>query len=245
MSTNLLEINNSNNLEVNTGADTYLSEKQKSFLETNLGKTINLGLDIGLKAILPGIIEDQAIEVKDALLTEGVSVAVNTAINSAVDLGKSVIGIFTGNFESISQVNDALKKGGLLDTVSDILDTAIDVAKSSDIINSKTAKLIKSGKNTILDTVSDNIDDNLSSQIESAEKINTYIEKWKGYYEEKDFTNMSKQYTKIEKELTNIMPLEDIITKARQLENIHNLIKNNGRNFELSADELSLANKLI
>ena len=56
---------------------------------------------------------------------------------------------------------------------------------------------------------------------------------------------MDKQFKKIEKELEKILPLENIITKARQLENIHNLIKNNGKNFNLSQEELELANKLV
>ena len=41
------------------------------------------------------------------------------------------------------------------------------------------------------------------------------------------------------------MPLENVITKAKVVENLHNLIKNNGKNFNLSKEELELANKLI
>ena len=56
---------------------------------------------------------------------------------------------------------------------------------------------------------------------------------------------MDKQYKKIEKELEKIMPLENIITKARQLENVHQLIKNKGGDFNLTQEELELSNKLI
>ena len=85
----------------------------------------------------------------------------------------------------------------------------------------------------------------MTSQIESIEKIDNYINKWNEYYNKQDFTNMQRQYTKIEKELKNIVPLENTINKARVVENLHNLIKNNGRNFNLSNEELELANKLI
>ena len=44
----------------------------------------------------------------------------------------------------------------------------------------------KKGKNIILNNVSDNIENNLDSQVESVEKIDKYIEKWKSYYEEKE-----------------------------------------------------------
>ena len=56
---------------------------------------------------------------------------------------------------------------------------------------------------------------------------------------------MEKQYKKIERELQNVMPLENVLKKARVLENLHNLIKNNGKNFNLSSEELELANKLV
>ena len=56
---------------------------------------------------------------------------------------------------------------------------------------------------------------------------------------------MEKQYNKIEKELENVMPLENTINKARVVENLHSLIKNNGKNFNLSEEEKELAKKLI
>ena len=52
-------------------------------------------------------------------------------------------------------------------------------------------------------------------------------------------------FSDIQKELEKVVPLESVITKARQLENIHNLIKNNGKNFNLTQEELELANKLV
>ena len=81
--------------------------------------------------------------------------------------------------------------------------------------------------------------------MESIEKIDKYISKWNEYYDKQDFTNMEKQYKKIEKELQNVMPLENVLTKARVLENLHNLIKKNGKNFNLSNEELELANILV
>lgn len=41
--------------------------EQKNFLETTLGKVINSAIDIGLKAVLPDLIENQVIDVKNAI----------------------------------------------------------------------------------------------------------------------------------------------------------------------------------
>jgi len=241
---NEITLKNNINLENNNlGNITY--EKQKSFLESNLGQVINGGIDLGLRALLPDIIEDQIINIKNSIITDGFSAGIKSAIDNVIDMGKSVLGIFTGKFENMAQVKNVIKKGGLIDSISDVLEWGINKVQENDIINSQTAIVIKKGKSTILNTIQNNIENNLTAQIESIEKIDSYISNWNNFYQEKDFNNMEKQYKKIEKELTNVMPLENVITKARQVENIHELIKNNGKNFNLSKEELELANKLI
>ena len=238
-----LEINSNLNLENNSNNVTL--EEQKSFLETNLGQVVNAGVDLGLKALLPDIIEDEVIEIKDSIITDGFSAGIKTAIDNVVDMGKSVLGIFTGKFDNLSQVKSVIKDGGLIDSISDVLDWGINKARKSGLIDKTTANLIDKGKDAILDTVNNGIENNLTSQMESVEKIDKYISKWSEYYQNQDFNNMDKQYKKIEKELENIMPLENVITKARQLENVHLLIKNKGGDFNISQEELELANKLI
>lgn len=242
---NELAIENSINLENSNNLNTVTYEKQKSFLETNLGQVINGGVDLGLRALLPDIIEDQIIDIKNSIITDGFSAGIKTAIDNAVDLGKSALGIITGNFENMSQVKNVIKKGGLIDSVSDVLNWGINKSENKGLINEQTANIIKKGKNTILNTINNNIENNLTSQMESIEKIDKYISNWNTFYQDKDFNNMEKQYKKIEKELTNVMPLENILTKARKLENLHKLIKNKGGDFNLSKEELELANKLV
>lgn len=240
---NSIALDNNINLADNTNNVTY--EEQKSFLETNLGQVINGGVNLGLKVILPDIIEDEVIEIKDSIITDGFSAGVKTAIDNVVDMGKSVLGIFTGKFDNLSQVKNTIKSGGLLDSISDVLDWGINKAKKSGIISKSTASLIDKGKDAILNTVNNNIEDNLTEQMESIEKIDKYTSNWSEYYQNQDFNNMEKQYKKIKKELEKVMPLENVITKARQLENVHQLIKNKGGDFNLSQEELDLANKLV
>ena len=116
-------------------------------------------------------------------------------------MGKSFLGIFTGKFDNMSQIKEAIKKGGLIGSISDVLDWGIKKAKENKLIKSSTASLIKKGKNSILNNISDNIENNLTSQVESIEKIDKYTQNWSKYYEKKDFTNMERQFNKIQKEL--------------------------------------------
>ena len=109
METSKLEINNNINLEKNNNIENATYEKQKNFLDTNLGQAINLGIDFGIKAVLPNFLEDEVIEIKDSIITDGFKEGIKTAIDNAVDLGKSFLGIFTGKFENISQIKEAIK----------------------------------------------------------------------------------------------------------------------------------------
>ena len=57
---------------------------------------------------------------------------------------------------------------------------------------------------------------------------------------------MEREYKKIKEQLNNLLPLEITLKQARQIENLHALIKNNGaRNFNLSKEQLELANTLL
>ena len=217
---------------------------QKSFLETTLGKTINAGLDIGIRALLPDFIDEQIINLKDNLFEYGLKDGIKQTIDDAIDLGKSAIGIVTGNFENVNQMQSAVETGGLIDGISSLLDTVINKVRDSGLINYNVANTIKQGKDVILNNVESNIEKTFTEQLTSVEKTNTYINNWKEYFNNQDFNGMEKEYKKLENELKNLVPLENTINEARRIENLHNLIKNNGQNFNLTQDQLELAKKL-
>ena len=232
---NILEnnLNNKNNLD--------LKNSQNNFLETMLGKTINLGLDIGLRAALPNYVEDAIIEVKNIFLKEGFSEGAKQLVKSAIDIGKSAVGIITGDFENISQVQNAIKNGGIIDSVSNLTDTIINKTVSSGKLNNGIANTIKKGKNVILDSISNKIEQEFNSQLDAAEKLNKYSNNWKEYFNNKDFDGMQKEYYKIEEKIKILMPMEKTIKEARTIENLHNLIKNNNKNFDLTEEQKKLA----
>lgn len=242
---NIDERNNINNELYNNLLNNEVTENmQKDFLETTLGKAINTGINLALRAVLPDLIESQVIEVKDVLMKQGLKEGIKTITNSAIDLGKSAIGIFTGKFDNISQVQSAVKNGGIIDSTSTVLGKVIDEARKNKMINPTTATLLKRGKNMILESVNNNIEDLMTSQIKSLEKIDKYSNNWNKYYNDRDFEGMQKEYNKLKKELNNVIPLENTIKEARRIDNLHELIKNKGIDFNLSKEELELAQKL-
>ena len=220
-------------------------DNQTSFFETTLGKVINTALDTGIRVLLPDLIEDQIINIKDEIINNGFKSGVQEAISSAVDLGKSVVGVFTGKFDNVTQVRNAVKSGGIIDGISSSLDYALNFCGKFGKIPQTICSILKSGKDALLDTISNNIESEFENQISSVEKISKYSDNWREYYNNKDFEGLEKEIKKLEKELQKTIPLENTIKEARNIENLHTLIKNKGGDFNLTKEELELSKMLI
>ena len=240
----LLETGLTNELEENKTENT-IETKQNKFLGNAIGKAINTAIDTGLRIILPNSIEDGVINVKNALFSEGLKEGLKTAINSAINLGKSAIGIVTGKFENISQAYSAVKNGGIIDTASKALDSAIKSANKNGLIKDGTAKLIKKGKNVVKESISSNIEKTFMEQVDSIEKIGKYINNWNKYLQTKDTKGMEREYKKIQDKLENVLPLEETLNEVEAISNIQTLIKNKGGIENLSEEEIELAKKLV
>ena len=235
-----------NNLEVENQItnDVSIENKQRNFLQTNIGKAVNTGLNIGLRYILPDVIEDQVIEIKDSFLQNGFKEGIQTAIDSAINFGKSALGIVTGNFENIQQMQTAVKSGGIIDGISNVLNFTINKVVNSGKIPYALGCAIKTGKNAILNNITKNIESEFENQVNQIEKLNKYTNNWKDYFNNKDFDGMQREYDKIRGKMKEIAPIENTIKTARVIENLHKLIKNNGKNFDLTSEELELAKML-
>ena len=233
-----------NELKIENSLKEKISDFQEKFLESDIGKAVNSAIDIGLKAVLPDLIEDQIIDIKNAILENGFKEGIKEVINSGINTGKSAIGIVTGEFENISQIQLAVKNGGIIDKFSELFDYVIDLAEKKEIINKNISNLIKNGKNTIMESISNKIEDTLTNQLKSIEKIEKYCENWNLAYSIQDISGMEKAYNNIKNNLEKVIPLENTLNKARVIENLQNLIKSKNYDFNLTESELRLAEKL-
>lgn len=231
-------------LENNLNNTITNNDDQKNFLETNIGKAVNTGLNIGIRYLLPDLIEDEVIDIKDSFIQNGFKEGIQTAIDSAINLGKSALGIFTGKFENVNQMQTAVKTGGLIDSVSNVVDTTINKVVDSGKLNYSVGNTIKKGKNVLLSNITKNIENEFENQVNNIEYLNKYTENWKEYFNNKDFEGMQREYEKIRTKMKEVAPIEQTINNARTVENLHKLIKNNGQNFNLTPEQIELANML-
>lgn len=232
-----------NNIEISNELESgNIEREQNSFLETTIGKVINTGCDIALRTILPNVIEDEVIGIKNVIFSEGLKSGIKTAIDSAINLGKSAMGIVTGKFDNVSQAYTAIKSGGVIDSASNMIDNAVKAAKENGLINNTTAQVIKKGKNVIKDCISSGIEENFMEQVDGVEKLGKYVNNWNNCLEKRDLDGMNREYNKIKKKIENLMPIENTLKEARQIENIQTLVKNKGNSLDnISEDEFKLA----
>ena len=76
-------LENINELGNKLNNDLKLDNLQNLFLNTTVGRIANSAIDIGLKIILPDYMENEVIEVKDALIEEGIKEGITTAVENA------------------------------------------------------------------------------------------------------------------------------------------------------------------
>lgn len=231
-------------MEIENEINNNIKSEKNNFFNNIIEQTINNAFDIGLKAILPDLIENQVIDIKNALLENGLQSGIDTAIESAMNLKDSATGIFTGNFENMLQVKMAVGEGGIVDTISNLLDKTINVVAQKGYINASIAKLIKGGKDVILENIESNIKKEINEQNDLLKMLDKNIKRWKVCYENQDFKGMTEEYNQIELHIKEIIPIENVLKEARKIGNIHNLIKNNGQNFNITEQEKELAEKL-
>ncbi len=224
--------------------DIELTNKQENNIKTTIVSIANNALEYGLRAILPDFIEDDVIEVKDKFIEEGFADGVQEVIDKLEDVGKSIVGVFTGEFETMEQVKRVIQKDGLLDGISDVIDTVLKKLLNKKKISKSTVNLIKTGKKEILNNIEKGIEDKYKETTYSLEKLSEYCNEWKQQYKEQNYEEMEKTMKKIKQQLTQKKIVEETINEARNLEKIQKFIKEKGNIENMSDLEKELLEKI-
>lgn len=234
---NINEIGNNLNNNLN------LENLQNNFLNTTVGKITNAAVDLGIKALMPDFVENEVIEVKDALISGGLKEGLDTAVKNAIDVGKKAIGLENVEFSSIEDAATALYEGDIVGGISNGLDFVLDNIANSEIIPENITYLIKQGKDIILNDVDSGIKNEFTNEIKALNKLEKYISNWEKNYLKKDMEGVQKEYKKIEKQMIKILPLEKIINNVNKIRNIHDLIEST-RDFDFDKIYLELADNI-
>lgn len=198
---------------------------------------LNFGVDLGLKALLPDLIEDQVIDIKNSILEGGFKEGVNTLIKKVNEFKNSITGIFTGNFNNIEEIHTATKQGGIIKTVSKGLSKGIDAGVKSGAIPKSVGSIIKSGKTTILNEFNSSLESQMKKEIKKFDTLNDLNKKWYDALDKRDFDKMTKYTEKISELSKDLVKFSNIIEETKKIEELHNFIKeNNSFDFMVGTD---------
>ncbi len=237
-----IELNKEINLE-NTK-----DNEQKAFLDTTIGKIVDAGLDFAISNFVPDLLEKPVTNIKDKILSMDANKEKDEISKEALKRTKEINKSDNGEIDIINkiiQLRDFFKEEKTINSFSKIIDEVIKQLVQNDKISNSASKIVKEGKNAIIEKIKDNINHEFDKQMVYVEELKNQINKWKDYYKEKDISNMKKISKKVDTILKEVMPIENILKEAYQIQNIQKLLENNNNNFDLSDTKIELAKMLV
>ena len=114
--------------------------------------------------------------------------------------------------------------------------------KQNKFLDTMLGKAINTGINLGIRALLPNF---IEDQVRKVSTLNKNIERWNEYYNQHDFDGIRRETNNIQRNIKSLFPIETTIKEARKIENLYKIIERKGGDFNLSEEEINLANRLV
>lgn len=198
--------------------------KQNDNLNYILQNIINWSIDKGIKYLFPNLIGDKIVKIKNSILNSNTQEKITSGIQNIINMENKKSSISNKGNNDIQKIEEILNDPRTIEMLTEIVEK---------ILNNMDNVKIKD-KSIVLKDIHKNLSKDITEQINSINNINNYSKDWYNFFEKENFNSMNKSFNKIKNELKNIAPIEEIIIKTKKIENLHELVKGKGGDFNIT-----------
>ncbi len=214
-------IQNTKELAIDLTKDSKL-ESLKQDLTNAVEKTVDHAAKYVIKAMpVPDAVKDILIDIKDAIKTKDVKEVISTAVKSTVREGLEMLGLSKKSINSLSELKDIAKKGGLVTAIKNGIEVVESNYLKNNIVGDYVYKFFDKLKNYIMNNEFMKYLNNLIDKLE--QKKNEFLskcEEWYNAYKNKDLDKVNELSQKLNANEYVLSRYSDCVKENNVIQNI-------------------------
>ena len=214
-------IANSKELTIDISKDSKM-ETLKQDLTGAVEKTVDHAAKYVIKALpVPDAVKDILIDIKDSIKTKDIKEVIATAVKSTVREGLEMLGLSKKSINSLSELKDIAKKGGLVTSIKNGIEVVEANYLKQNIVGDYVYKFFDKLKNYIMNSEFMKYLNNVIDKLEK--KKNEFIgkcEEWYNAYKSKDLDKVNDIAEKLNQNKYVLSRYGDCVKENNVIQNI-------------------------
>ena len=200
----------------------------KNDLSNVAEKTIDHAAKYVIKAMpIPDAVKDVLLDIKDAIKTKDVGKVVETAVKSSVREGFEMLGVSASSINSLAELNDIAKKGGLITALKNGIEIVAENYLRNNIVGDYVYKFFDKLKEYIMNNEFGKNLNNFIKKLENKkEKFLQKCEEWYNAYKSMNVDKMNNVATELDNNKYILSRYTDCVKENNVIQNMTAMVNN-------------------
>ena len=214
-------IQNTKELAIDLGENSKM-ETLKQDLTGAVEKTVDHAAKYVIKAMpLPDAVKDVLMDIKEAIKTKDIKEVITTAIKSTVREGLEMLGLSKKSINSLTELKDIAKKGGLVTTIKNGIEIVESNYLKNNIVGDYVYKFFDKLKNYVMNNEFMKYLNNIIDKLEKKKKeFLAKCEEWYNAYKNKDLDKINGIAEKLNDNKYVLSRYNDCVKENNVIQNI-------------------------